>query len=95
MTKRNEKNYKLVKIGNIIYNHRIELSLEKSSRQYFLDDRVKKGLLEINNISEKTLTNIENGYTLPSLVTLNYLATALEIDLLDLIKEIKEHIPDR
>lgn len=94
MTKRSERNQKLNNIGNILYNHRMQLSLEKSSRQYFLDDRVRKGLLDSTNISEKTLANIENGYTLPSLVTLNYLATALEIDLLDLIKEIKDHIPD-
>lgn len=93
MTKR--KNRELIKIGNIIYDHRMNLSLEKESRKFFLDDRVNKGLLEEGDISEKTLTNIENGYNLPSLVTLNYLATALEIDLLELIEEVKGYIPRR
>lgn len=68
--------------------------MERNSRKYFIDDRVKKGLLEPHDISEKTLANIENGYTLPSLITLNYLSTALELDLLDLIREIREYIPD-
>lgn len=95
MTKRNSKNQNLISMGNIIYRHRINLSLEKSSRQFFLDDRIQKGLLQTTNLSEKTLTNIENGNTLPTLVTLKYLATALEIDLLELIKEIIEYIPRR
>lgn len=73
----------------------MNLSLYKSSRKYFLDDRIKKGLLTYDNISEKTLTNIENGHTLPSLITLNYLATALEVDLIKLINDIKEFIPER
>ncbi|MGG0369806.1 helix-turn-helix domain-containing protein [Priestia endophytica] len=93
MTKR--KNRDLIKIGKIIYDHRMNLSLEKESRKFFLDDRVNKGLLEEGDISEKTLINIENGYNLPSLVTLNYLATALEIDLLELIEEVKGYIPRR
>lgn len=93
MTKR--KNRDSIKIGKIIYDHRMNLSLEKESRKFFLDDRVNKGLLEEGDISEKTLTNIENGYNLPSLVTLNYLATALEIDLLKLIEEVKGYIPRR
>ncbi|MCM3186382.1 XRE family transcriptional regulator [Priestia megaterium] len=93
MTKRKERN--LVNIGRIIYKHRIRLSLDKESRKFFLDDRVRKGLLEEGDISEKTLANIENGYNLPSLITLNYLATALELDLLELIEEVKPYIPRR
>ncbi|PXA17332.1 XRE family transcriptional regulator, partial [Staphylococcus pseudintermedius] len=45
------------------------------------------------DISEKTLMNIETGYTLPNLSTLKILATALEIDFIELIKEIEDHIP--
>lgn len=97
MTKRTSKirDIKLTAIGNIIFDHRIRLSLGKESRNFFLDDRVMKGLLRSGDLSEKTLSNIENGHNLPNLITLNYLATALEVELLDLIEEIQPHIPDR
>lgn len=95
MTKRkNEDSVENLKIiGNIIYKHREGLSLKKSSRRFFLDNRVEVGLWEREYISEKSLTNIENGYNLPNLVTLNYLATALEVDLLQLVTEIQPYIP--
>ncbi|WP_368862846.1 multiprotein-bridging factor 1 family protein [Staphylococcus hominis] len=52
-----------------------------------------KGLIRHEDISEKTLANIENGYTLPNLSTLKILATALEIDFIELIKRIEDFIP--
>lgn len=95
MSKRRDENSveNLKKIGNIIYNHREGLSLEKPSRKFFLDNRVAVGLWEREYISEKSLTNIENGHNLPNLITLNYLATALEVDLLQLVAEIQPYIP--
>lgn len=85
----------LKNIGSIIYTHRLNLSLEKDSRKFFLDDRVAKGILNPEDISEKTLSNIENGYNLPNLITINYLATALEVDFLELIDQIRPYIPSR
>lgn len=95
MTKRKNEHSSdnLREIGNIIYRHRERLSLKKPSRKFFLENRVSIGLWEKEYISEKSLTNIENGNNLPNLVTLNYLATALEVDLLDLVAEIKPHLP--
>lgn len=94
MTKKKQENQQenLLKIGEIIKEHRLQLSLKKISRSSFIDDRIAKGLLESNWISEKTLSNIENGYNMPSLPTLKLLSTALEVDFLDLIKEIEEFI---
>lgn len=91
MTKRKNRSSKenLEEIGKIIQRHRKELSLEKSSRKFFLENRVEIGLWDQYYISEKSLTNIEHGNNLPSLTTLNYLATALEVDLLKLVAEIK------
>ena len=62
----------------------MNLSLKKDTRSYFLDDRVRQGLIEYEDLSVKTLTNIENGYNLPSLSTLKILSTALEIDFFQL-----------
>ncbi|QQZ11361.1 helix-turn-helix transcriptional regulator [Heyndrickxia vini] len=72
----------------------MQLSLEKASRAFFIDDRVDKGLLDPEWISEKTLSNIENGYNMPSLSTLKLLSVALEVDFLELIKEIEDFILD-
>lgn len=85
--KKSEEN--LVEIGNVIYKHRKRLSLEKSSRKFFLENREAIGLWDQEYITEKTLTNIELGKNLPSLTTLNYLATALEVDLIELVVEIE------
>lgn len=93
MSKR--KNRDLVIFGSIIRDHRMNLSLKKDTRSYFLDDRVRKGLIEYEDISLKTLTNIENGHTLPNLITLKILATALEIDFTQLIMELYDYIPRR
>lgn len=71
----------------------MDLSLKKDTRNYFLDDRVRKGLIEYDDISIKTLTNIENGYNLPSLSTLKILATALEIDFFQLLSDVYDYIP--
>lgn len=91
MTKR--KNRDLIKFGSIIREHRMNLSLKKDTRSYFLDDRVRQGLIEYEDLSVKTLTNIENGYNLPSLSTLKILSTALEIDFFQLLADVYDYIP--
>lgn len=93
MSKRKSRD--LLKLGLIIKKHRMNLSLENESRSYFLNDRIKKGLINYGEISLKTLTNIENGYTLPNLITLKVLAVALEVDFFQLLLELYEHIPSR
>lgn len=95
MTKIKDYNEDIYKIGQIFKKHRLGLSLSNSSRQFFIEDRIKKGLLEDGMISEKTLSNIENGYNLPNLITLKYLSVALEVDFLELMREIVPYIPDR
>ena len=71
----------------------MNLSLKKDTRSYFLDDRVRQGLIEYEDLSVKTLTNIENGYNLPSLSTLKILSTALEFDFFQLLAEVYDYIP--
>lgn len=71
----------------------MNLSLKKDTRSCFLDDRVRQGLIEYEDLSVKTLTNIENGYNLPSLSTLKILSTALEIDFFQLLAEVYDYIP--
>lgn len=71
----------------------MNLSLKKDTRSYFLDDRVRQGLIEYEDLSVKTLTNIENGYNLPSLSTLKILSTVLEIDFFQLLAEVYDYIP--
>lgn len=71
---------------------RLELSLEKRSREFFLEDRISKGLLEESSISIETLKNIENGKTMPTLSTLKVLSVALEVDFHELIDKIYEYI---
>ena len=95
MTKIKHYNQNIYKIGQILKHYRLLLSLPSSSRQFFINDRIKKGLLEDEQISEKTLCNIENGYNLPNLITLKYLSVALEVDFIELMREIEPYIPDR
>lgn len=71
----------------------MNLSLKKDTRSYFLDDRVRQGLIEYEDLFVKTLTNIENGYNLPSLSTLKILSTALEIDFFQILAEVYDYIP--
>lgn len=71
----------------------MNLSLKKDTRSYFLYDRVRQGLIEYEDLSVKTLTNIENGYNLPSLSTLKILSTALEIDFFQILAEVYDYIP--
>lgn len=92
MTKKQLKTASTLEIGKIIKRRRKELSLNKSARQYFIDDRVNKNILPCDWISEKSLSNIENGYNMPSLLTLKLLSVALEIDFIDLLKEIEDFI---
>lgn len=75
-------------LGQIFQNKRNALSLTPNSRQHFLDNRVQLNLLTPEDISLKSLTNIENGKNIPTLKTIRILATALEVDIVDLLKEI-------
>ena len=80
-------------VGFIIQKRRYSMDMQNQSRQYFIDSSVSKGLLPAEWISEKSLTNIENGYNLPSLETLYKLSVALETDITDLMNEIiNQHI---
>ena len=92
MTKRKKFDRKLAIIGDILRSKRLELSLEKRSRDFFLEDRISKGLLEESSISIETLKNIENGKTMPTLSTLKVLSVALEVDFHELIDKIYEYI---
>ncbi|PCR82584.1 XRE family transcriptional regulator [Streptococcus salivarius] len=76
----------------MLRSKRLELSLEKRSREFFLEDRISKGLLEESSISIETLKNIENGKTMPTLSTLKVLSVALEVDFHELIDKIYEYI---
>lgn len=95
MTKIKYYNKDIAEIGKILKDHRLKLSLSNSSREFFINDRIEKGLLEDGQISEKTLANIENGHNLPNLITLKYLSVALETDFIKLMKQIEPHIPER
>lgn len=79
-------------IGEILQDYRLQLTLKKSSRAFFIADREDKGLVEPGWISEKTLINLENGYNIPSLITLKQLSVALEVDFVELIKKIEPYI---
>lgn len=92
MTRRTRVNDNLVSIGKVIKDLRMDLLLEKKAREYFLSDRISKGLIEENSISLETLKNIENGNTLPSITTLKILSIALEIDFFDLLDRIYDYI---
>lgn len=92
MTRRQNFDKKLVEIGEILKKKRLELSLGKKSRQFFLEDRIAKGLIEETSISLDTIKNIENGKTMPSLPTLKILSIALETDFFDLIDSIYDYI---
>lgn len=92
MTTRKNFDNKLITIGGILKNKRLDLSLEKKSRDFFLADRISKGLLDTSSISIETLKNIENGKTLPSISTLKTLSIALEMDFHELIDAIYDYI---
>ena len=92
MTKRKKFDRKLAIIGDILRSKRLELSLEKRSREFFLEDRISKGLLEESSISIETLKNTENGKTMPTLSTLKASSVALEVDFHELTDKIYEYI---
>lgn len=87
MTKRKIENQNK-KLGELIKNKRLELTDISSSRQQFIDDRSEKYFNSEEWISEKTLTNYETGKNIPSLQNLKKLAIALEIDVVELFKEM-------
>lgn len=93
MTRRKKPIY--LKLGSKIRNYRMQLSLENNSRSYFLSNRTANGIISDKEISEETLSNIENGYTLPNLITLVTLAAALEVDTVKFIEEIIKTLPPK
>ncbi|MFC4760595.1 helix-turn-helix domain-containing protein [Fructobacillus durionis] len=76
-------------IGNIIRQHRKVLGY---SREVFISEPIEDGLLPEDWISEKSLSNIELGYNLPSIFTLKKISIALQIDFPDLITEIDQYL---
>jgi len=92
MTKKKNQTSNTRIIGQILQDYRLQLSLKKSSRAHFINDREVKGLAEPGWISEKTLINLENGYNIPSLITLKQLSVALEVDFIELVKKIEPYI---
>lgn len=92
MTKQKKIKPNLIEIGKIIEKHR--KYLDNSSREQFIYNSVDSNLVNENWISLKTLSNIENGYTLPTLKTLKLLSIALQINFNDLISEIDNFILD-
>ena len=90
--KRRKLDINLVKMGRILRKHRKDHSPD-SSMDGFIDYPVQLNLLNEGWISSKSLSNIENGYNLPSLSTLKKLSIAFEVDLISLIDEIKDYIP--
>lgn len=92
MTKKKQQTQNARIIGEILQDYRLQLTLKKSSRAFFIADRENKGLVDLGWISEKTLTNLENGYNIPSLSTLKQLSIALEVDFVELIKKIEPYI---
>lgn len=86
------QNNDFIKFGGKIKNYRASLNLKNNSREFFISDRIETGILEEEDISIKTLSNIENGYTLPSIPTLLILSAALEVDIYDLINDLLENI---
>lgn len=92
MTTKKKLQENIIEIGKIIKSHRKSLITKNTSRDYFISDRISMGLLPDGWISEKTLSNIENGRNLPSLITLKKLSIALEIDFIDLVKEIEKYL---
>lgn len=75
-------------IGDLIKKHRLYLTDLPRSRQGFIDDRSQKYFNYEDWISEKTLSNYENGKNIPSLENIRNLSIALEIDELEFVKEI-------
>jgi len=91
MTRRKKQIYS--DLGNKIYDYRMQLTLNRNSREHFLSDRIEHGIISSNELSIETLTNVENGYTLPNLITLVTLSAALEVDTVKFIEEIINTLP--
>lgn len=53
---------------------------------------IKEGRLGKNWISERSISNFEQGYNIPSLPTLKKLAVAYQIELIDLIADIEDYL---
>lgn len=53
---------------------------------------IKEGRLDKNWISERSVSNFEQGHNIPSLPTLKKLAVAYQIELIDLIEDIEDYL---
>lgn len=91
MTKRKEMN-RNHELGQVIIKHRLLLTDLPQSRQGFIDDRSKKLFNGEEWMSEKTLSNYENGYNIPTLENIKKLSVAFETDFLELVEEIAKYI---
>ncbi|PXY80806.1 XRE family transcriptional regulator [Bifidobacterium indicum] len=84
----------MTKIGRVVKQHRKDLTdIKPSTRQSFILAAIDLGLPD-NWITEKSLSNIENGLNMPSLRTLYNLSIALQIDATDLFIEISQAFLD-
>jgi len=71
-------------LGTKIYSYR---KAKKMSREEFCEEE--------EEITIRNLGNIERGKVLPNLITLQYIAKRLEINLSELVDEEQEKIPER
>lgn len=53
---------------------------------------VQEGRLENNWISERSVSNFEQGHNIPNLSTLKNLAVAYQIELTDLVEDIEDYL---
>lgn len=91
MTKRKKENTNR-KLGNVIQSYRLRLNDLPNTRQGFINDRSEKLFNYEAWISEKTLSNYECGYNIPTLENLKKLSIALEVDFHELVNEIIKYL---
>lgn len=81
-------NSRNIKIGNMLKSYRDRLTDLPEARQKFIDNRSDIFFGGDDWISEKTLSNYENGKNIPSLENLKKLAVAFEVDETELVLSI-------
>lgn len=77
------------KIGQIFKNHRMQLNYSIKQLVYV---PISEGILAKGWISERSISNFEKGHNMPNLISLNKLATAYQMDLIDLIVELEPYL---
>ena len=83
----------MTRIGGIIKQHRKDLTdIKPPTRQGFILAAMDR--LPSNWITEKSLSNIENGLNMPSLRTLYNLSIAFQMDATDLFIEVSQAFLD-